>query len=113
MAQQRRKRDDLMANRTQEYAVRYLRDTMKMDAPTIAKELKLKQTEVEKILGDEQETPKPKKISSKDLMINETSAKKTRNVSIMTQAASQMNDEMLKAMNNIPKHQPGIYRPKG
>ena len=103
-----------MSNRTQEYAVRYLRDTMKMDSVTIAKELKLKQTDVEKILQQfPNDEPKTKKLSSKDLMINETSAKKTKNVSIMTQAASQLNDEMTKNISNQAKQQPGIYRPRG
>ena len=103
-----------MSNRTQEYAIRYLKDTMKMDAATIAKELKLKQTDVEKILQQlPNDEPKAKKLSSKDLMINETNAKKTKNVSIMTQAASQMNDEIIKNIANQPRSQPGIYRPRG
>jgi DNA-directed RNA polymerase specialized sigma54-like protein len=104
-----------MPSRTQEYAVHYLHNTMKMDAATIAKELKIKQSDVENIIGKVvEESPKPKKISSKDLMISETSAKGTKNVSIMTQAASQMNDELVKhSSNQPPRQQPGIFRPKG
>lgn len=102
-----------MSSRTQEYAVRYLHDIMKMDAATIAKELKIKETEVNKILTIENRVEtKTKKISSKDLMINQTSSKKSNNVSIMTEAASQMNDEMVKNFNNVPKTQNHIYRPK-
>lgn len=102
-----------MSSRTQEYAVRYLHDIMKMDSNTIAKELKLKITEVNKILSIENSEPqKPKKITSKDLMINETSAKRNKNVSIMTEAASQMNDELVKNLNKSSRTQNYIFRPK-
>jgi len=98
-----------MSTKIQEYAVKYLHDTMKMDNATIAKELKLKESDVSKILD---KNPTNKQSSTKNLMINETSAKKSKNVSIMTQAASMQNDELIKNMNTTNRTQDCIHRPK-
>jgi len=49
----------------------------------------------------------------KNLMITQTSGKKTPSVAIMTQAASELADEMKKNMTiqQVPDHKRGIFRP--
>jgi len=99
--------------RTQEYAVRYLKQTMNMDPVDIAKELKISQSEIDKLLKDIP-LENNKKTGVNNMMINETSGKKSKNVSIMTQQASQYNDEAAKKINDsVNKSHPGIYRPRG
>lgn len=53
------------------------------------------------------------KITPKDLMINQTSAKKTNSVSIMTKEASELSDELRKKIHTTTKTdtQKGIFRP--
>ena len=55
-----------------------------------------------------EKTPNPK-----NLMITQTSGKKTPSVAIMTQAASELADEMKKNMTTqqVPDHKRGIFRP--
>jgi hypothetical protein len=55
-----------------------------------------------------EKTPNPK-----SLMITQTSGKKTPSVAIMTQAASELADEMKKNMTiqQVPDHKRGIFRP--
>ena len=84
-----------MNSKAKEYAIRYLKDTMKMDSATIAKELKIKESDVNAILNTNKTEVKDKS-TSKDMMIHETSGKRSKNVSIMTQQASQYNDEVVK-----------------
>jgi ribosome-binding protein aMBF1 (putative translation factor) len=77
-----------------EYAIKYLSNTMQMSNKDISNELGISVSSVNKIIEAE---PKPKsntKSKSHDLMIRHTSAKKMNNVSIMTEAASQYNDEI-------------------
>lgn len=49
----------------------------------------------------------------KNLMITQTSSKQTNSVAIMTQAASQLADEMKKNMapHHVPDEKRGIFRP--
>lgn len=84
---------------------------MNMDPVDIAKELKISQSEIDKLL---KEIPSDdnKKTRVKNMMINETSGKKSKNVSIMTQAASMQNDELTKKMNAPNKTANFIYKPK-
>jgi hypothetical protein len=91
-----------------EYSVRYLKNTMKLSDAQIIEELKITELELQNILDSE-----PKSTKSKNLMINETSAKKHKTVSIMTQAASQLNDELNKKLQNVKKKQTNdcIFRP--
>lgn len=96
-----------------EYAVRYLHDTIKMQPKQIALELGIAEAIVDGIINQQVE-PQPKtKSKSQSLMIRHTSNKKTNNVSIMTEAASQMNDEFKKNSNTKPSKtfNDSIYRP--
>jgi hypothetical protein len=96
----------LKKNKATEYAVKYLFDIKKVDIKNIAIELKLSENEVEKILGNNSIESEALKTSvkapskSKNLMISHTSTKKTNSVSIMTEAASQLNDDLKKKLNN-------------
>lgn len=85
-------------NKNKEYAIRYLSDTMKMTPDTIAKELGIKIDDVIAVLGQqpqpEETKDKSKTSKSHSMMIRHTSSKKSNNVSIMTEGASQYNDSM-------------------
>lgn len=96
-----------------EYAVKYLYDTIKMQPNQIALELGIAQAIVDGIIHQQPEPKQETKSKSQNLMIRHTSAKKTNNVSIMTEAASQMNDEFKKNSNTKPskKFNNSIYRP--
>jgi hypothetical protein len=54
-----------------------------------------------------------KTTNPKNLMITQTSGKNTPSVAIMTQAASELADEMKKNMTTqqVPDHKRGIFRP--
>ena len=118
MVKQCRKRDGIMPknntkNKTTEYAVKYLYETTKMSTSNIALELGVAEAIVEGILNEKPE-PKPKKISkSQNLMIRHTSNKKTNNVSVMTEAASQLNDELKKKLPSTISRtsKDSIFRP--
>jgi DNA-binding transcriptional MerR regulator len=85
------------------YAILYL-VSQQIEEKDIAKELGLKLKDIKKYM------PKPSqessnnirttssKTNSKDLMIMETSGKRTKNVSIMTKSASEINDEFKKTI---------------
>lgn len=109
MAKQKKKTKEI------EYAIKYLHDTMKMDTKQIALELGLAEAIVEGIINQQPEPKATKKSKSQDLMIRHTSVKKTNNVSIMTEAASQVNDEFRK--HTDPKASKrfnnSIFRPNG
>jgi hypothetical protein len=103
-------------NKTIQYAVQYLFDIKKQDIKNIALELKISENEVEGIINKNNlDNTKNKKTVSKSqsLMIRHTSNKKTNNVSIMTEAASQLNDELKKKINNNSSRntQKSIFRP--
>ncbi len=104
-------------NRTKEieYAVKYLHESKQMPINKIALELGIAEAIVDGIVNQQPE-PKPQKISkTQNLMIRHTSSKKNNSVSIMTEAASQLNDE-LKKKNNTEQSQRfknSIFRPNG
>lgn len=121
MAQQCGKRVNLMTkkpkNKTKEveYAVKYLYETMKMQSKDIALELGVAEAIVDGIL-DQPKEAKPLKVSkSQSLMGRHTAAKKTNNVSIMTEAASQLNDELVGKFEATKSRTStnAIFRPNG
>lgn len=101
----------------QKYAILWLQ-SQNMSIENIEKELKLDSKQIMNVIKnstskEESSTVTQNKITSKDLMIR-NSQSGNRNVSIMTKAASEMNDEnkKLNYSNNI-KSSPHIYRPHG
>jgi len=109
-----------MSNNQQTYAVYYLADAGNT-AAKIAKELNLTAKEVKTILSSREEN-KPNNqikttsapVNSKNLMITETSVKGTKNVAIMTKAASEVNDALKKNINTETGSRTtrnAIYRP--
>lgn len=99
-----------------EYATKYLYETLKMEPKQIALELGVAEAIVHGIIDQQPEPKKTTKSRSQDLMIRHTSVKKTNNVSIMTEAASQMNDELrnkTKGNKLSSRHDNSIYRPNG
>lgn len=109
-------------NKTQEtqiFAIYYLSDSG-LDNSNIAKKIGVSVKEVNNILS-ERETKKTSaikttssKVNSKNLMITETAGKRTKNVSIMTKAASEINDSYKQSMprdtlSRTTKN--AIYRP--
>lgn len=112
-------------NKLQKYAVLWL-NFNKKSIEEISKELKLSKDSISKVLEKEQkinlnnktktgsESVKNNKI--KNLIINETTAKKSRNVAIMTQSASMAADEMKNKKRNTvnpKKNQNTIFKPNG
>lgn len=98
-----------------EYAVKYLSETTKMSPEQISLELGVEQAIVEGILNQPEEE-KPRKVSkSQNLMVRHTASKKNNNVSIMTEGASQLNDELVKNFDNTPSRtsKNAIFRPNG
>jgi phosphohistidine phosphatase SixA len=87
-------------SKTKEYAIKYLSTYGKKDAEDIAKELKLSLADVNKVLQSSCKAP-TKTDKTKDLMIRQTSAKKSNTVSIMTEAAAQLSDEFIKNMDTL------------
>lgn len=92
------------------------------DVASISKELKIPEKTVLSILEKNENTNNSNKIktaSSKvtgtgqNLMINETAVKKTKSVSVMTEAASQRNDEVIKNMPPQTKNSGVTYNPYG
>jgi hypothetical protein len=79
-----------------EYAIKYLYETTKMSVSNIALELGVAEAIVDGIINQPKEE-KPRKVSkSQSLMGRHTAAKKNNNVSVMTEAASQLNDELVR-----------------
>lgn len=98
-----------------EYAVKYLHDTLKKSQKEIALELGIAEAIVEGILNQQPEEKPRKQSKSQSMMIRHTSVKKTNNVSIMTEGASQLHDEYRKKLNSVGsrKAQNAIFRPNG
>lgn len=96
-----------------EYAVKYLYDIMKMKPKQIALELGVAEAIVEGIINHQADPKSTTKSKSQNLMIRHTSDKKKNNVSIMTEAASQLNDEFKKNSTTKPskRFNDSIYRP--
>ena len=114
--------------KTQIYAIRWL-ESQKSTVPQIAKELKLKDSQIastiarhKKEIEVEKEKPssaiKTKTSStshSKNLMITNTSSKQMKNVAIMTAEASQYNDatrQSRQAQTPKPNQKQHIFRPR-
>lgn len=101
------------------YAIKWLAHTG-LNKSEISKELKISEEQIQKVL--EKENPmqnndkvktgsSPVKTQNKNLMINQTAGKKTKTVSIMTEAASQHNDQEIKKPRSSNKHSESIFRP--
>lgn len=98
-------------NKNQEYAVLWLRQQNK-NAAQIAEELEISLDRVEAAIRQNTDPVKATKSKSKDLMITQTSNKKTNNVAIMTGEASALNDDLKKKFKgNTKDNQDYIFRP--
>jgi hypothetical protein len=105
-------------NNQKQYSIYYLSDSGESPAK-IAKTLGLKVKDVKDILSERNKENKSIKTTSaptnsKNLMITETSVKGTKNVAIMTKAASEVNDEFRKSLNHdvvSRTSRNAIYRP--
>jgi orotate phosphoribosyltransferase-like protein len=85
-----------MSDNSMKYAVYHL-DDQSMSISDIAKELGVTSKRIQTILKNRiklEKQEETKQVKPKDLIINETSGKRTKNVSIMTQAASMMSDQL-------------------
>lgn len=112
-----------MNERMKEYSVYYLNQSG-VNNKDIAKELGIDVKDVEQILEQREDIKESKpnskiktkssKANSKNLMITETSGKGTKSVAIMTKAASEVNDEFRKNLDNTVSRtaKNSIYRPK-
>lgn len=106
-------------NKTQQYAILYLLSQNK-SIPEIISELKIPENLITKFMEKNTQTNpkkdlkvKSSKVRSKDLMINTTSVKGNKSVSIMTREASQINDEFKKQIGPVESRitKNAIYRP--
>ena len=110
-------------NKTQNYAILWL-SSQGMDIEAIAKELSVKENQISNFIkknlennSSDKEAIKTasspvSKISSKNLMINQTAAKSSRNVSIMTKEASSLNDSLKSNMTpKTSRNNSAIFRP--
>ena len=106
-------------NQTNTYAVYYLSDSGK-SPKDIGKELGLTTKVVNDILSERVVEKNnaikttSSKVTSKDLMIRETAGKGTKSVSIMTKAASEINDAFRQSINDSITSRTSrnaIYRP--
>jgi hypothetical protein len=98
-----------------EYAVKYLHENKKMSSTDISLELGVAEAIVDGIINQPKEA-KPQRVSkSQNLMTRHTASKNINNVSVMTEAASQLNDELVKNLNstNSRTSQNAIFRPNG
>jgi hypothetical protein len=98
-----------------EYAVRYLHDTLKMASIDISLELGIEQAIVDGIINQTPEPTQQKISKTQNLMIRHSAGKKINNVSIMTEAASQLSDELKKNTPSTSSRtsKNAIYRPNG
>jgi len=96
-----------------ELAIKYLHEVKKSSVKEIALELGVSEAIVDGVVNQTVEE-KPRKVSkSQSLMQRETAGKKINNVSIMTQAASQLNDELKKktTLGESRMSRGAIFRP--
>lgn len=99
-----------MSTKTKEYAIKYLL-SQKIPVEDIAKELKVSIKTVQSYVTSEKTQPS-KTDKTKDLMIRQTSAKKSNSVSIMTEAASQVSDNFVKNIESPTKNTSSyIFKP--
>jgi NACalpha-BTF3-like transcription factor len=107
-----------MSDFTTQCAVYYLVDSG-LEAKQISKKLGISMKIVKEIITTRVQEKNPNikttsaKVTSQDLMIRETSVKGTKNVAIMTKAASEVNDEFKKQLNSTISRtaRNSIYRP--
>jgi hypothetical protein len=101
-------------NKSQIYAILYLKDVNNLQIENIAQELGISQERLQGFLDtDYHQYTKIKKPTSKDLMITETSAKKANSVAIMTKEASELNDaNRATIQRKSAESNPNIYRIK-
>ena len=103
-------------NRSQQYAIQWMLSKGD-DVTQIVKELKIPKDVVNKFVEkhyqpNEENSVKTtsSKITAKDLMIRQTSAKGNKPVAIMTKEASQTSDEFKKKMpQTSPRHTASIH----
>lgn len=101
-------------SKIKEYAARYLYEVLHMELSTIAKEIDVTQKTLSEILNipENNNQANIKTASSKtSSFITQTAVKGTKNVTIMTQGASQIGDETKNKSNK--KFESSIYRPRG
>ena len=120
-----KERSNIMSrlNKTQVYAIRWLNYEDKSPESISAElDITIKQvlstlekyaTSVDDKKESKLNTKKEPVSTSKNLMINQTSSKQTKNVMIMTKEASAMNDELKKKYVSKPSRnsQDAIFRP--
>lgn len=111
-------------SKTQNYAILWL-NSQGVELVKIADELGLTEKQVLSVIekGIDTKISENAKIKtvkssansrSKNLMITQTAGKKTKNVAIMTQEASQLNDELKKNQSGSNRYKDNvIYRPNG
>jgi uncharacterized protein YdcH (DUF465 family) len=110
-------------SKTEKYAVLWL-NYQKREIVEISKELKIDESKIQSVLEKHQSIndnintkagsePATTTNSKKNLMINETFGKKTKNVSIMTQAASMSFEEKMKKipLGRKSETEKNIFRP--
>lgn len=105
-------------NKLQIYSIRWLHSQDK-DAKYIANDLELTEKQVSNAIekfgiNNEAKLKTATSKASKNLMISETSSKKSRNVSIMTKEASMQNDAVISKHNKQANNANNkyIFRPK-
>ena len=97
-----------------EYAIKYLLENKNLTPKQVSDELGIKIATVNKFIKSSEKTAPAKTDKTKNLMIRQTSAKKTNTVSIMTEAAAQLGDEFIKTMDQGTKNTSKyIFKPKG
>lgn len=97
-------------NKTQQYAIRWL-DSQNNTCESIAHELKIPIDDVKKTIEKYGVSNNTDKIKDKTkAVINETSGKKTKGVTIMTPESSQQVDATRAKSKNIVNN-PNIFRP--
>lgn len=97
--------------KSDKYAIEFLHKQNKTNED-IAKELELPLATINKVISSlSTVTDETKKDKPKNLMIRQTSAKRTNSVSIMTEGAAQLGDEFIKNMPQNNKNTNSyIYR---
>lgn len=100
-------------SKVKEYAARYLKEVIGMEEKQIAKEVSLTVETLQTIFETENSNnANIKTVSSKtDSFVQETAVKRTKNVTIMTEAASQLAEQQDKPVNS--KFENAVYRPRG
>lgn len=98
-----------------DYAIKYLYEVKNLSSTKIALELGIEEAIVDGIINQQPQPKENKPSKRQNLMINETVGKKVKNVSIMTEAASQQHDEFAKKIPSINSRMSAksIHRPNG